>query len=285
MAREQVIWVDADEGELNLNDWVNYICTRGQSGVWAPPYTLESTKTPISEGSQFKSVIVGERGVDLTQIVKANTRAALLTLLRDLSHRMDPTRGEGYLKFVNDSETRILYCRPEGIKKITDKNMIAELMLSFTANDPFLYAATAEEVVFSTAGVVGSFFSETFFPIHLTRSVVYSLQIINNTGNAEVYPVWTITGPGQSIQFTNLRSGKFISLGVLELFPGEVLIIDTRKDKKTIELDGDNTFAYLTDLSSMWPLLPGNNLIQIEMSGSTVESSIKLEYTPRYQSK
>ncbi len=285
MAREQVIWIDADGGELNLNDWVSYFCTRDQKGVWAPPYTLQSTKTPLSEGSQFKSVVVGERGVDLSQKVKSTSRADLISKIRDLSRRMDPTRGEGQLKFINDGETRILVCRPEGIKNLTDKYTIAELVLSFTANDPFLYDDQSVTNLFETSGPLNTFFSATFLPLHLTRSVVYSLQTINNPGDAEVYPVWTITGPGLSIQLTNNRSGKAVSLGVLELIAGQELVIDTRSGMKTIRVDGENAFSYLTELSSLWSLLPGDNAIQIEMSGSSEQSSIEMEFTPRHQSK
>jgi hypothetical protein len=285
MAREQVIWVDAGGGELNLNDWVNYICTRNQKGVWGPPFLLQSSKTPLSEGSQFRGVIVGERGVDLNQKIRGTTREELLTLLRDLSQRMDPLKGEGLLKFINGAETRILYCRPEGIKDVTDKETIAETILSFTANDPFLYDDEPVTTVFETSGVAGTFFSTSFFPMHLTRSIVYSTQEIDNPGNAETYPVWTIAGPGISIQLTNIRTGKVISLGNLELFSGQELIIDTRIRKKTVQLDGVNAFEYLADRSSLWQLLPGLNDIQIEMSGAAAESSVQLQFTPRYDSK
>ncbi len=285
MAREQIIWVDADGGELNLNDWIHYFCLRNQKGIWGPPFTLQSTKTPLSEGSQFRGVIIGERGVDLSQKIKGSSRTELVSLLRDLSQRMDPQKGEGKLKFVNDGETRILYCRPEGLKEVVDKETVAETILSFTANDPFLHDDVPISEIFETAGVAGTFFSTSFFPMHLTRSIVYSIQVINNPGNADTYPVWTISGPGISIQLTNIRTGKVISLGSLELFTGQELVIDTRIRKKTITLDGVNAFNYLADQSSLWPLLPGDNSIQIEMSGAAAESSVELLYTPRYDSK
>lgn len=287
MAREQVIWVDVDGGQIDLNDWVHTICTREQKGVWAPPFTLQSAKTPLSEGSQFRSVVVGERGVDLKQFLRSNSRDELITMLRDLTWRMNPLRGEGQLKFINGTETRILYCRPEGIKDISDRNLTAELVLAFTANDPFLYDDTSSVIVFTTGETTTStFFSTTsFLPLHLTRSVVYSAQSVSNPGDADVYPVWTILGPGLSIQLINNRTGKILSLGSLELISGQELIIDTRIGKKTITVDGENAFNYLTDLSSLWPLLPGANSIQIEMSGSSGESSINLEFTPRYESK
>lgn len=289
MAREQVIWVDADGGELNLNDWVNYFCLQNKSGVWAPPYTINSTKMPLSEGSQFRSVDVGEGGVDLSVKIKAADKESLRLMLRNLTYRMDPTRGKGQLKITTDVDTRILYCLPEGLSKVTENDRFAEATLSFTANDPFWYSDSENETVVENGGVaVYKFFSTSFFPIRLVNSTTYAVRTVTNSGDKDVYPIWTITGPGDTIILRNMTTGKSLSLGSLVLSPGQVLVIDTTVGIKTIKINGElgnpEYFAYLDKLSSMWPLKKGNNNLSVQMTNSSTNSRIKLTFTPRFGS-
>lgn len=289
MAREQVIWVDPDGGELNLNDWANYFCPRDRSGIWAPPYTINSIKMPLSDGSQFRNVAVGEGGVDLPLIIKADSHDVLKLLLRDLTFRMNPTRGAGQLKVVTDLDTRILTCYPEGIKKVNDKGKIAELTLSFTANDPYWYADTAiSTVITNSSTTADNFFSSSFFPIKLINSVTFALRTVNNGGDVDVYPVWTITGPGNTILLRNLTTGKTLSLTSLALTTSQVLVIDTRTDKKTVKIDGDfgdpEYFSYVAKTSSMWNLIKGNNDLRLQMNNSDLNSKIQMDFTPRYGS-
>jgi hypothetical protein len=289
MDREQVIWVDVDGHELNLNDWVNYFCPRDRSGIWAPPYTINSTKMPLSEGSQFRSVAVGEGGVDLPLKIRASDNNALHLILRDLTNRMDPTRGKGQLKIITDLDTRILYCLPEGLKKVTENDRFAETTLSFTANDPYWYSdAEVITQIENSNTVIYNFFSTSFFPIRLIKSTTYALRTVVNQGDKDVYPIWTITGPGNTIILRNLTTGKTLSLGSLSLAVGQKLEIDTRVGIKTVKVDGDfgnpEYFSFLSKTSSFWSLKKGNNDLSLQMTNSNLNSKIRITFTPRYGS-
>lgn len=292
MGNEQVWWIDAAGGQINLNDWINYMCTRERGGMWAPPYTLSSTRMPLSEGSQFRDAVVEERGVDLKQKVRADNRDQLRTLVRDLSRRMNPKLGQGSaaypglgkLKIVNGTDTRVLNCYPWGIKDAVDHGNTAELVLSFSAYDPFWYAESPVSVTVENTSTVVPFFSATWFPLKLIGSINYALRTLTNPGDAESNPIWTITGPGDTIILRNLTSGKSLSMGTLALSPGQKLVIDTRVGVKTVLLDGINQMKSMTVLSALWSLLPGDNNVQIQMSNSTTASKITVEYTPRYLS-
>lgn len=292
MANEQVWWIDATGGQINLNDWINYMCTRERGGMWAPPYTLSSTRMPLSEGSQFRDAVVEERGVDLKQKVRADSRDQLRALLRDLSRRMNPRLGQGsvsnpglgQLKIVNGNDVRVLNCYPWGIKEPVDHGTSAELVLSFTAYDPCWYDEDPIITTVENTSVVAPFFSSIWFPLRLVGSLNYALRTMVNPGDADSYPIWTITGPGDTIILRNLTSGKSLSMGTLALNPGQILKIDTREGIKTVLLDGLNAMKSMTILSSLWNLMPGNNQVQIQMSNTTPYSLITVEYTPRYLS-
>ncbi len=292
MAREQVLWIDAEGRQVDLNDWVNYYCTRERGGMWAPPYTLSSTRMPLSEGSQFKDATVEERGVDLKQKVRADTREGLIDLMRDLSRRMNPRLGSGSvtnpglgkLKIINGADVRVLNCYPWGIKDAVDHFTSMEMLLSFTAYDPFWCADAPVSTTVENTSTVVPFFSATWFPMRLIGSINYALRTLTNPGNADSYPIWTITGPGDTIILRNLTSGKSLSMGSLALNPGQKLVIDTRTGIKTVLLDGINTMKSMTVLSALWSLLPGDNNVQIQMSNSTTASKITVDFTPRYAS-
>lgn len=282
MAHEQVIWIDGGGGQLNLNNRDTLFCTRKRSGVWSPVFKLQSSKLPLAEGSQLNRVTVEERGLDLLVKARGQTRAGLYTILRDLSQRMDPTRGDGQVKVITaEGETRLMTCRPEGVTKVDESESNAELQLAFTANDPYWYAGTAEVVTFSRGGTVITFFP--FFPLRITNSTVYSSQTISNAGVAITYPIWTIQGPGENIALRNLTTGKVLALN-LSLVLGDTLVIDTRIGKKTILKNNINVFDKLIAGSSLWSLAAGDNEVKVEISLSTGSTAAQIEYTPRFLS-
>ena len=56
--------------------------------------------------------------------------------------------------------------------------------------------------------------------------------VINNTGDATAFPVWTINGPGSSVHLTNITTGDDFLLNHT-LIAGEVVIIDSRETSHT----------------------------------------------------
>lgn len=282
MAREQVIWMDGGGGQINLNNHDSLFCTRKRVGVWSPVYKLQSSRLPLAEGSQFSRMSVEERGLDLQVKVRGQTRDGLYALLRDISQRMDPTKGEGQVKVITAAgETRLLTCRPEGMTQVEETETNAELQLSYTANDPYWYADGEITVVFTQGGTVVTFFP--FFPLLITNSTVFSSQTINNPGDAIAYPILTITGPGQAISLRNMTTGKMVSLDMI-LSEGDMIVIDTRIGKKTLTLNGNNVFDRLVKGSSFWSLNPGNNSVNVEINSSTGATSAQIRFTPRYLS-
>ena len=284
MTLEQVIWTDADGGAVNLNDWGAYACTRERTGMWAPPYILTTTRMPLADGAVLNGVAVEARGIDLAQKVRGRTRAALIALMRDLSHRMDPTRGDGSLTIINETGSRILYCIPEGIRDGKDHYTSMEMTLSFLATDPYWYELAPTSKIIQNSGPVTTFFSDHFLPIRLIRSMIYAIETVTNPGDVDTYPIWTINGPGKNLVLTNLTTRKKISLGNLALTDGQKLVIDTRTLKKTIKLDGVDIFELISKTSSLWPLAVGDNSIEIQLSETDTGSSVEIDFTARYGS-
>ena len=158
-------------------------------------------------------------------------------------------------------------------------------MLAFFAADPFWYDDTETTSTFAASGAASPFFpipnATTGSFITITSSEVFATEVVTNSGDVPAYPVWTITGPGSAIALRNITTDKQITLSAnsgLSLTASQTLEIDTRPGSTLVERDGANVAAYLADASELGPLDLGANTIQIEMSGTTGDSSVEIAY-------
>src|SRR5690606_22635785 len=133
----------------------------------------------------------------------------------------------------------------------------------FRAYDPFWTDGTQTVLEFTT-GELPSFFP--MFPIRLSSSEIFFSGNVENFGDIEAWPVWQFQSPGTGIVVRNMTTGKKLELNVT-LSPGESVTVDTRPGHKAVtKNDGTSLFNSLTNGSSFWPLLRGNNQIQVEMT-------------------
>jgi hypothetical protein len=154
--------------------------------------------------------------------------------------------------------------------------------LIFSAADPFWYDSNWTALTFTPAGAT-TFFQTPFFPLHISVGGLSSDFTIENTGQAETWPVWTMTGPGLNPTLTNSTTGETLTLNI-NLAGGQVLTVDTRPGTISITReDGSNQWAVVEDTSTIWPLAVGANSIQLSMSSTTSASQLQLQYKQRYE--
>jgi hypothetical protein len=152
--------------------------------------------------------------------------------------------------------------------------------LTFAADDPLWADADATERAFGSSTAAGV---PPMPPIQLAPASLLGDTQVENTGDADSYPVWTITGPGQPT-ITNTTTGRSWGLNVA-LGSGETVVVDTRP---TMQSAIDNTSAdRWTDLvksnpRDLWPLIPGVNQLNLSISGSSSASKVVLSYTRRW---
>ncbi len=90
---------------------------------------------------------------------------------------------------------------------------------------------------------------------------------VNNTGNAIIYPTITLTDKMTNPTITNQTTGQFFTLTGLTTTAGDVLKIDM--NNRTVLLNGGSVLPFVTNASSWWPLLPGNNSINLTTNDGT----------------
>lgn len=272
---ETIEYVDAEGGTTTLYK------VRGAAGRWMPPVLINDSAVPGDHGTRFRGCRFDAANPIIPILIDGATPEAYRAAIRDIVSAVNPLKGVGTLRATFGSEVReqrAMYA--DGLDHPEDFPLHGQPAVMFRAFDPFWYDPITVTGTF-TAGTTSGFFP--IFPIRLSSSEVFSDATFVNDGDAEAWPVWTITGPGSGLVLRNLTTGKILSL-TRTLAAGDVVTIDTTPGVKTVELgDGTNLFANLTD-RQLWPLVRGTNSVRIELSGATGATSVAYTYQRRWAS-
>lgn len=283
MSAEVSVWIDPDGSSTTLDvDW-------NATGRFMPAISIASTGIPAMPGERLREVRHGVREFTLRLTLATADEGSLRQAQRALVYAMDPARGEGILRVTSPlGDTREISCVVvEGLgmqeaEEMSGPNM-QFLDVTFRAyTDPYWRDVSDTSPSPYVVGLTPTFFP--IFPLRLTSSQIAVDTTILNDGDVESWPVWQIAGPGSAITLRNLTTGKFMSFTFLAMNAGESVTIDTRPGEKTV-IKSDNTpiFFDLSALSSMWPLIKGNNAIRLEMGGAIAGSSyLQLNFRKRY---
>lgn len=285
---ETIVWIDPDGVSTTLHETGNMHVAWNVTGRFGAPSLFEEEAVPEMDGARLRSVRMDARPFSLPVWVKETSATELRLTLRELARSMNPRRGDGIIRVTTPvGDQREISCRVtsglQGSERIDDSSTVTDQLLSleFRAWDPYWRDTTD-----TSAGpwILGSPAAGFFplFPLRLASSEVFATDTVDNLGDVEAWPVWTVTGPGSSITLKNLTTDKTLLLNVT-LLAGESVVIDTRPGAKTvIKSDGSNQYSNLSATSSLWSLTSGDNSVQIELGGATSATSVSMLRRHRY---
>lgn len=276
-------FIDPDATSTTLSvEW-------NMDGRYLPDAFFDSEASPVYAGSLVNRVRHQERKISLPITIQSTDPSALQTELRSLTYKMDPTRGIGTLKVTNtDATVREIPCYVESGLNLpeqlgsTQGRYWQRLNLVFYCPQPYWLDASPTQETIAYGATSATFFP--MFPLKMSSSTVFGTTSVDNTGDVSAWPTWTINGPGSAIYLKNLTTSETLNI-TYTLAAGESITIDTSPDVTTVtKQDGTNIFPYLSTTSSLWPLEPGTNELQLEMSSATSSSSIVFSYKRRWLS-
>src|SRR5699024_4567175 len=123
--------------------------------------------------------------------------------------------------------------------------------------------------------MVGAY-SFPFFPIFLADSTVQGEHELTVEGDAPVWPVWEIVGPGKDVEIIGPGGDRIF-------IEGEVtspIRVVTEPRKRSITDDTGLIWERMKPGDDqLFPLQPGINKIKMTMVGGTPESTIKAVYS------
>ncbi|MFC8859334.1 phage tail family protein [[Kitasatospora] papulosa] len=156
--------------------------------------------------------------------------------------------------------------------------------LSLWCEDPY-WQDSAPVTMHREAGTMGDFLDP--FP-SVSSSQVLGETVVDNAGDAVVWPTWVITGPASQITFTHEDTGDSFTLdpsatGHGALAAGEQITVRTDPPQVRFQ-DGTNWIAALDwPAAVLWGLDPGENRVTFQLDGSGPGSAVDLVYFPRYE--
>jgi hypothetical protein len=284
--------VDVDGVVRALDDTTGVNVAVGSKGLGFPKVQPNGDKLPYAPGVALRRISTAPSVLDLPIELQAGSAALLDALLDTVRGWVMPgterraTPRSVFLRVTRDDgavrEIEGVYMGGLEGDDMAGVETWQDAILSLYC--PEAYWRDVAEIIstFTSGGGAHSWFP--YWPYDLMPSALFSESTVTNTGQIETWPVWTITGPGTDVVLTNVTTGEELALtanGGLVLAAGDVVTIDTRVPSITNQ-NGVNLFPYLSAGSSIWPLEVGANVIQVAMSGATVDSSVELAYQRRW---
>lgn len=274
---ETLTWITAGNPSHVL-PWHAPVGGRGM-----PPVEVTDRPNLAGSGSILELIRDGARVAQIPIIIEDDDiRAELRSLARLLSPLDD-----GRLVADNGGgDIRQLECRYIGglewVEQIPD---LHKAVLDFKAWRPY-WEDTTPTVETFTLGDLGTWLPWEMgtHPIRTVPDNIFAEPTIDNTGDVQAWPVWTITGPFTDVTLADeLRDLRLIVDTPMPA--GEQLVIDTRPGRKTVtDAQGQSRFASLDDVHDRFFGFPsGATVVSVALAGATLDSSVQLSWTRRWR--
>ena len=166
--------------------------------------------------------------------------------------------------------------------KASVNNYRMNLALAFECPDPWWYGqervltqkVDAGRKPFLTS--LGGSATIPFLPVVLADSTVDGAYELDIQGDAETWPIWEVTGPGEDLLIEQVSTGERV---FIEGEFGETVTIDAKLGDIYSDTFTQGELWDRTSLDSvLFPLKPGKNRVKITMVNARPDSEIRLRY-------
>ncbi|MCS0601097.1 phage tail family protein [Streptomyces sp. LP11] len=267
---------------LNLNEiadkGLGYQAKSGATGFGLPPVTVQWLEG-AGDGSVYRRKRVQSRDIDLALEILARDRTDLQARLSRLALAVSD---RCVLTLQNDDGTRwslVVYRTgggefTYGVETIGEREF--ETVITFRAPDPYWTSSVTETR--RITGATSSPFLSTLGNLKVSASQAIGTIELNNSGDAEAYPVWKITGPGRTFTAVSPTGERLKWNG--KLAAGESLTIDT-KAGTVVDQDGTNRYNELDAAPRFWTVKPGLSTAEASLLDISKASAIVCSWQPR----
>lgn len=285
-----VTWTSPLGRSTVLSDWpAGHLVQPGARGLDMPTFKAYESESPQIHGTHRDGVKGNAREIMIPVVIYSNdSRDAFLArkrrLLTDLSP-LDGDSGRGKLTLTEPdgssrSITAIYAAGAEGSEDLDAAGRRwTAYGLTFTCESPFWDGQPIGRTF--RAGVDTPFFPGGV-PWEVADSQVLGIGVeIFNPGNVPAFPIWTIRGPMTAATFTHPTRGSWTL--TRSLSSGDIAVIDTRERIQSALLNGvTNLWPNIDEAAVLWPLTSGMNTVDLVVTGSTTDTRVEFQVTPRY---
>lgn len=157
-------------------------------------------------------------------------------------------------------------------------------VVTLECNDPTFYDPDIKWIAYVGGGSTG-FVVNVVVPMKFGQAAFSTSQIVNNIGDADSYPLLSLTGPLEDPVITNTTYGEKLDFTGTHIAAGVTYEIDARYGYKTVvELPSTDRLSTLSNDSdlSTFRLRRGSNDIRVVATGITSASIVYVKYYHRY---
>lgn len=263
-------------------DFENYVLNPDFTGFGIPP-TQVRIEESAGTGGVWRNTKRGVRNVDLPITVLGSGREEVQTKLRRLTRLLNDATGPTKINANYDNGlTLFLQAHYVGGAESQwgDSGGLtwAKWVLSFQAPNPHWISQTEESFTIGSQGT-GRGLLPQLSRLRVSSSQTLGVVSVNNVGDVQAFPIWTITGPVKELVITNgVLSFSFNR----EIFPGETLTVNTETGTVVNSL-GQNQYSLLNPAPKLFPLQPGVTNLIIQGTDSSPDTRIICRYSPRFE--
>lgn len=279
-------WTDPTGTDWPLTDTspeVGYFTTGGPAGWHATTY--EIVTDPVPRGGEsvrfirsqparivWPLYIGGDTHLEWLQRHRALRKAFISTLHRGIPGTLTISRP--------DSSARSIDCFYEsGFEgQAGEGRLFSKDAITLYCPDGYWSDQTVQSVTLSY--VPGVDFQNPFPTVSAGLSL--GASTLHNPGDVDAWPFWTINGPMTALTATNVTTGQEFTL-TYALNAGEQITVTTLQP--TVRGPSGQNLTYALDWPNayLWPLIPGDNNVIMNVSGGQSGTSLTLAFRPRYE--
>ncbi|MFF9095674.1 phage tail family protein [Streptomyces sp. NPDC014802] len=274
--------LSSETDTLNLNEIMDkglgYQAKTGVTGFGLPPVSVQWLEG-AGDGAVFRRRRVLTRDIDIPLEILARDRQHLQELVDRLALAL---AGQCTLTLLDDDGTRWTtdVYRTGGGEYSYGEDTTGErefqTVVTFRSPDP--YWTFSEAQIRYIGGSTAAPFLSALVNVEISASQAIGEIQLDNSGNAEAYPIWEIAGPGTNFVAVSPAGEKLAWSGTL--LANERLTIDTRKGT-VVDQAGNNRYAELEEAPRFWTVKPGLSTATAQLEDITTASKITCSWRPR----
>jgi len=255
----------------------------GVEGLDDPPRALIEVEPATWDGSLLTGARYQQREVFLPLNYRAGSTAALRSTTRALAALLDVKRGPVTLEVAHNDGTRRYIdgylSAPFGAPLASrEATLWRQFGVTLRCPDPFYYG-DERTLSFQLGGTPPEFLSDEFMPVQVAESQVLGDTVITNPGDADAYPVWTLTGPFDE---ATIEVGETLWTVPDGLAEDEVLVVDARRGQQTVTLDDVASWTTLGPGAQLAALPPGDTDLDVTITGATSATVLTVTWQERW---
>lgn len=163
----------------------------------------------------------------------------------------------------------------------TDSQRYVRLAVSFISPSPYWTAEDAIPYSFNfNVDTSTDNFVEDLAEMPLISSQTVGTVTIENPGDVEAWPVWTLTGPMDSFVATRSDGQQFAYVVPIDV--GETITVDTVAKTVTDQL-GANKYGSLGTAPKLFSIKPGTTTVGVAADNTTPDSLVAMRFNPKQE--